>query len=78
MEKHIQQIIALIEANIAIKENRTPFLDVSLGGLRTALANANEHVAELERIAAATAAATTATASAATPATEEVSAPDKA
>jgi hypothetical protein len=43
MEKHIQAIEALIKENEAIKE-RTPFLDVSLGGLRTARENAAEHV----------------------------------
>jgi hypothetical protein len=43
MEKHIQSIEALIKANSEIKE-RSPFLEVSLGGLRTALDNAREHV----------------------------------
>lgn len=42
MKEHISTIEALIEENRAI-EQRTPFLDVALGGLRTALENCREH-----------------------------------
>jgi hypothetical protein len=42
MKQYIQTIETLIEENRNIEE-RTPFLDVSLGGLRTALDNAKEH-----------------------------------
>lgn len=47
MEKHIKQIEALVAENEAIKE-RTPWLEVSRGGLLTAAANAKEHVAALK------------------------------
>jgi hypothetical protein len=51
MEEHIKSIKALIEANKAMP--RTHFLEVALGGLRTALGNSVEHVAALDRLAAA-------------------------
>jgi hypothetical protein len=47
--KVIQDLIASNQAETV----RTPYLDVALGGLRTALANTQEHVAELARQAAA-------------------------
>ena len=48
MEKYLEQIKKLIAENKAM-EKRTPFLEVSLGALQTALANAGEHVAQLDR-----------------------------
>ncbi len=55
MEEHIKAIEGLIEVNKAITP-RTPFLEVALGALHTASANATQHVAELERLAKARAA----------------------
>lgn len=43
MEDMIKQIEGIIETNNAIKE-RTPWLNVSRGGLQTALHNAQKHV----------------------------------
>jgi hypothetical protein len=44
MEKQIEQINELIAANQAEKD-RTPYLDMALGGLRTALDNYKSHLA---------------------------------
>lgn len=47
MEEQIKTIEGLVEANKAVKVgDRTPFLDVSLGALRTALENLKEHVVQ--------------------------------
>jgi len=43
MEKMIEAVKGLIEANKAIKQ-RTPWLDVALGGLLTALHNLEAHI----------------------------------
>ena len=43
MQEQIKTIQGLIEANTAIKE-RSPFLDVALGGLQTAKRNLEKHV----------------------------------
>jgi hypothetical protein len=51
MKDQIESIKALIEQNRAIKE-RTPFLDLSLGGLRTAHDSAIEHEKALEKLKA--------------------------
>lgn len=48
MEKHLEQLKAALAANAAIKE-RTPFLDVAGGALRTAIDNTEEHLRETER-----------------------------
>ena len=52
MNETIKVIEDMIDANRA-ETVRTPYLDVALGGLRTALANTQEHQAELARQAAA-------------------------
>lgn len=52
MDDTIKQLEALITANKADK-NRTPFLDMMLGGLQTARNNAQWHVEALAKKAAA-------------------------
>jgi hypothetical protein len=48
MEEQIKAIEGLIEANTKATP-RTPFLEVALGALHTAVNNAKEHVAALAR-----------------------------
>ena len=55
MAEHIAGIQALAAANAAMKV-RTPFLQVALGALTTAISNSQEHVLELDRQAKARAA----------------------
>lgn len=43
MEKKIEQLKAWVEELGQVKE-RTPFLDVAIGGMRTAIENLGEHV----------------------------------
>jgi len=55
MEEHIVAIEGLIEGNEKMT-TRSPFLEVALGALYTALENAREHEAAMGRAAVAAAA----------------------
>ena len=56
MEQYLTELQALIAKNNAITP-RTPWLEVSLGALQTALDNANVHVSMLAKMEAKKAAA---------------------
>ena len=48
MEEHIKAIQGLIEANKKVSD-RTPFLNMALGALETALLNSQEHAKQSQK-----------------------------